>query len=84
MEKHLSNLVALSLIFGTMMTTNTDGKIIETPYERPRGREHKIRTEEEKERKKAHKKKLKARMNAKYGIYEHKIKYKRNRKYDLR
>ena len=84
MKKALTNLLALSLIFGTTMSVTTDGKITETPYERPHGFEHRIRTEEEKERKKAHKKKLKARRNAKRGIYEHKIKYKRNRQYDLR
>jgi len=84
LTKPLTNLLAVSMMFGSMMSVTTDGKITETPYERPHGFEHRIRTEEEKERKKAHKKKLKARRNAKKGIHENKIKYKRNRKYDLR
>lgn len=84
MKKALTNLHALSLMFGTTMSVTTDEKITETPYERPHGYEHRIRTEEEKIIKKAHKKKLKARRNAKRGIHENKIKYKRNRKYDLR
>ena len=43
------------------------------------GYEHKVRTEEEKTRKKKHKKKLKARRNAKKGVYANKIKYPKKR-----
>lgn len=79
MKKPLTNLLAVSMIFGTMMSTTTDGKVEEVPYEKPKGYDHKVRTEEEKARKKEHKKKLKARRNAKKGIYEHKIKYKKGK-----
>ena len=47
--------------------------------ERPQGRNHKVKSEEEKQQHKEHQIKIKARRNAKKGIYTHKITYKKNK-----
>lgn len=73
--------LAVTSIFGSALLNDRKGHTKEIPYERPKGHEHKVRTEIEKIYKKSHKKSLKQRRNARKGIYEHKIKYpkKRNR-----
>ena len=47
--------------------------------ERPQGREHQVKTEEEKKQHKQHQLKIKARRNAKKGIYTRKISYPKKR-----
>ena len=47
--------------------------------ERPQGRNHKVKTEEEKKQHKQHQLKIKARRNAKKGVHANKIKHPKNR-----
>lgn len=78
----MRTLVAMSLMFGTPFVEEK-GKVHaldDKHIKRPKVHEPKVRTEEEKAIKKAHKKSIKARRNAKKGIYETKITYKKGRK----
>lgn len=79
-KKTLATTLAIASIFGSIMTSDGKGHIEETPYERPKGVEHRVRSKEEKALKKAHKKKVKAKRNAKKGIYENKIVYKKGKR----
>jgi len=54
-------------------------KIYFSTGERPHGINHKVKTEEEKKNHKAHQKKIKAKRNAKKGVYANKIKHPKNR-----
>lgn len=62
--KHIAlTSLAISSVFGSLTIGKGNGDIKEIPYERPKGFEHRVRSEEEKIRKKEHKAKIKARRN---------------------
>ena len=82
MSNLMKNLVAMSLVMGMAMVQDTKGvhPSEDKHIERPKGKEHRVRSEEEKASKKAHKKSIKARRNARNGVYKTKITYKKARK----
>lgn len=59
----------------TQYELSTGRKDKEHKYERPKGKEHRHKSEEEKITHKLHQKKIKARRKAKKGIYDNKFKY---------
>ena len=80
MNKSFLNPIALSLIFGmTLSELSTGKKDKNHKYERPKGYNHSHKSEEEKISHKLHQKKIKARRQAKKGIYDKKIKYPKKR-----
>lgn len=78
-KRLLSSLVAMSLIWGTYGDRRVP-KQEQKLYERPKGKEPVGKTKEQRLAHNLHEKKIKARRNAKKGIYEHKISYKHLKK----
>lgn len=79
-RKLLSHAIALSLIFGmSQYALNSGRRSTDEEYIRPKGYEHRHKTEDEKNNHKLHQKKIKARRKAKKGIYDNKIKYPKKR-----
>ena len=77
----LSSTIAMSLIFG-MTSYKMGGRMPENKEPskpRPQGYEHKGKSPEKLEARKQRRKKFKAKRNAKKGIYEHKIVYKKKK-----
>ena len=78
-KKLLSSAIALSLVMGLTSYQLQSGRKEKPNFDRPKGYEHRHKSEEEKQLHKAHQKKIKAKRNAKRGIYEVKIKYPKKR-----
>ena len=78
-RKLLSNTIALSLIMGLTHYQLDSGKNVKPKFERPKGYDHRIKTDDEKKNHKLHQKKIKLKRNRRKGIYETKIKYPRKR-----
>ena len=81
MSKHLITSMALAMMLGSATYQLDNGQRVSKPLEpRPRGKEPVGKTAVQRLQHNLHEKKIKARRNAKKGIYEHKISYKHLKK----
>lgn len=80
--KHSKAFMSLAMwsVFGTMLVTEPKTqKVVEKPYVRPKGHEHRVHSSEENAQRKLHKQSIKARRNVRNGVYTKKFKYPKKR-----